>query len=164
MPGPQQHKIQAAAVTSGVHGNTRSLTHWARPGIEPTTSWFLVGFVNHWAIMEMPIIFSLQLIYNYNWFIVNFCCIAKWPSYAYIYMHIYTYIFMFFSYYLPSCSITSDLYSRISLLTHSKRNSLPLITPNPQFGTASPSLLATTSLFSMSMCFCSVDRFIHAIF
>ena len=31
------------------HGNTRSLTHGVRPGIEPATSWFLVGFVllNH---------------------------------------------------------------------------------------------------------------------
>ena len=28
------------------HGNTRSLTHWARPGIEPVTSWFLVRFVS----------------------------------------------------------------------------------------------------------------------
>ena len=27
------------------HGNTRSLTYWVRPGIEPATSWFLVGFV-----------------------------------------------------------------------------------------------------------------------
>ena len=29
-----------------VHGNTGSLTHWARPGIEPETSWFLVGFIS----------------------------------------------------------------------------------------------------------------------
>ena len=28
------------------HGNARSLTHGARSGIEPTTSWFLVGFVS----------------------------------------------------------------------------------------------------------------------
>ena len=28
------------------HGNTRSLTHRARPGIEPTTWWFPVGFVS----------------------------------------------------------------------------------------------------------------------
>ena len=28
------------------HGNTRSLTLWARPGIEAKTSWFLVGFVS----------------------------------------------------------------------------------------------------------------------
>ena len=26
------------------HGNTGSLTHWARPEIEPATLWFLVGF------------------------------------------------------------------------------------------------------------------------
>ena len=28
------------------HGNARSLTHWARPGIEPATSRFPVGFVS----------------------------------------------------------------------------------------------------------------------
>ena len=28
------------------HGNARSLTHWAKPGIEPATSLFLVGFVS----------------------------------------------------------------------------------------------------------------------
>ena len=27
------------------HGNARSLTHWVRPGIEPASSWVLVGFV-----------------------------------------------------------------------------------------------------------------------
>ena len=27
------------------HGNARSLTHWARPKIEPTSSWILVKFV-----------------------------------------------------------------------------------------------------------------------
>ena len=28
------------------HSNTGSLTHWSRPGIEPATSWFVVGFVS----------------------------------------------------------------------------------------------------------------------
>ena len=28
------------------HGNVGSLTHWARPGIEPTSSWMLVSFVS----------------------------------------------------------------------------------------------------------------------
>ena len=28
------------------HSNAGSLTHWARPGIEPKTSWFLVGFIS----------------------------------------------------------------------------------------------------------------------
>ena len=38
--------VTATSVTyTTVHGNTRSLTHWLRPGIEPTTSWFLVGLV-----------------------------------------------------------------------------------------------------------------------
>ena len=32
------------------HSNAGSLTHWSRPGIEPTSSWMLVGFVNHWAM------------------------------------------------------------------------------------------------------------------
>ena len=28
------------------HGNAGSLTHWARPEIQPSTSWFLVGFIS----------------------------------------------------------------------------------------------------------------------
>ena len=36
------------------HCIARSLTHWVRPGIKPATSWFLVGFVNHWATMGTP--------------------------------------------------------------------------------------------------------------
>ena len=31
-----------------------SPTHWASPGIEPTTSWFLAVFVNHWGTMGTP--------------------------------------------------------------------------------------------------------------
>ena len=30
---------------AGAHGNTRFLTHKARPGIEPKSSWILVRFV-----------------------------------------------------------------------------------------------------------------------
>ena len=36
------------------HGNAGSLTHWARAGTEPATSWFLVGFVNHFATTWTP--------------------------------------------------------------------------------------------------------------
>ena len=47
MPQPQQCGIWARSVTyATAHGNARSLAHWARPGIEPSTSWFLVGFDN----------------------------------------------------------------------------------------------------------------------
>ena len=44
---PQQRWIQAMSVTyTTAHGNTRSLIHWARPGIEPASSWILVKFVS----------------------------------------------------------------------------------------------------------------------
>ena len=36
------------------HGNAGCLIHWARIVVERTSSWILVGFVNHWATMETP--------------------------------------------------------------------------------------------------------------
>ena len=46
-PQPQSHGIWAASATyTTAHSNTRCLTHWARPGMEPETSWLLVGFVS----------------------------------------------------------------------------------------------------------------------
>ena len=54
-PEPQQCRILAASATyNTAHGNTRSSTHWVRPGIEPATSWFLVWYVNHWATTGTP--------------------------------------------------------------------------------------------------------------
>ena len=54
-PQPQQLRIQALSSTyTTAHGSTRSLTHWARPGIEPTTSWFLVRFVSAAPQWELP--------------------------------------------------------------------------------------------------------------
>ena len=37
-PQPWQYQIWAASMTTAAYGNTRSLTHWVRPGIEPTSS------------------------------------------------------------------------------------------------------------------------------
>ena len=31
--------------TATVHSNTGSLTHWVGPGVEPVSSWMLVGFI-----------------------------------------------------------------------------------------------------------------------
>ena len=53
-PQPQQHGIPAASVIYIAHGNARSFTHWSRPGIEPASSWILVGFINHWAMTRTP--------------------------------------------------------------------------------------------------------------
>ena len=36
------------------HSNSGSLAHWARPGIEPTSSWMLVRFFNCWAMKGTP--------------------------------------------------------------------------------------------------------------
>ena len=39
--------IWASSVTyTTAHSNARSLTQWVGPGIEPTTSWFLVRFIS----------------------------------------------------------------------------------------------------------------------
>ena len=41
------------------HSKARSLTHWARPEIEPTSSWILVGFVStvpHWELLLFSIL------------------------------------------------------------------------------------------------------------
>ena len=51
----------AAASVHHRHSNARSLTHWARPGIEPAASWFLVRFVNHWATMGTPASFLIWI-------------------------------------------------------------------------------------------------------
>jgi len=54
-PQPQQCKIRAISATyTTAHSNVGSLTHWMRPGIEPTSSWILVGFVNRWATTGTP--------------------------------------------------------------------------------------------------------------
>jgi len=54
-PQPQQCGIQATSVTyTTAHGNAGSLTHRARPGIKPATSWFLVRFFNHCATTGTP--------------------------------------------------------------------------------------------------------------
>ena len=46
-PQPQQHGIQAASEPCVLAcGNTGSLTQWARPGIEPTSSWTLCQVLN----------------------------------------------------------------------------------------------------------------------
>ena len=57
IPQPQLHSIQAASVTYTIaQGNTGSLTHWARPGIQPASSWMLVRFVSTGPQWELLII------------------------------------------------------------------------------------------------------------
>ena len=51
-----QLELQLLAYATA-HGNAGPLTHSARPGIKPTSSWILVGFVNRWARNSEEFIF-----------------------------------------------------------------------------------------------------------
>ena len=50
--------------TSLHHSNARSLTHWARPGIEPTTSRFLVGFVSTLPQQKLLVHYFISTLWN----------------------------------------------------------------------------------------------------
>ena len=53
--------VQAVPATyTTAHGITGSLTHWVRPGIEPTTSRFLVGFISTVPWQELPLWFFFE--------------------------------------------------------------------------------------------------------
>jgi len=57
MAQPQQHRIWAMSATyTTAQGHARSLTHWVRPGMEPVSSWTLVGFVSAAPLWEFPIL------------------------------------------------------------------------------------------------------------
>ena len=45
---------QPSQSQSHSHSDTESLTHCARPGMEPASSWILVGFINHYATSGSP--------------------------------------------------------------------------------------------------------------
>ena len=47
----------------------RSLTHWARPGIEPVSSWLLVRFTSAeplWELLKSYLIFNLSFFCNWG--------------------------------------------------------------------------------------------------
>ena len=51
---PRQHQIWAVSVTHTVaSSNTGSLTHWARPGIEPSSSYRQHQVLNPWATTDL---------------------------------------------------------------------------------------------------------------
>ena len=61
MPQPQQRGIRATSATyTTALGNAGSLIHWVRPGEEPTTSWFLVGFVSAEPWQELLVVSFLK--------------------------------------------------------------------------------------------------------
>ena len=129
MPGDLSHVFDYTTA----HSNARSLTHWERPGINPSSSWILVRFVSAEPWWELPtastsdrllsfqettwpkaapvffffflIFIDVQLIYN-----VNFFCTSKWFSYTYTY--IFFFIFCSTTVCLRILNIAPVLYSR----------------------------------------------------
>ena len=73
MPQPQQQQYQILATSAtytAAHSNPRSLTHWAGPGIEPASSWILVGF----ATIEPQGEFLRGLFINIKPFLSTYTC------------------------------------------------------------------------------------------
>ena len=60
-----------SATYTTAQGNSGSLTHWARTGIKPTSSWILVGFVSYVSQQELPLQIFLIIILRYSWLFVN---------------------------------------------------------------------------------------------
>ena len=57
--------LSRLATYTTAHSNTRSLTHWARPRIEPATLWLLVRFMStvpQWELLCF--IFKVRVLYR----------------------------------------------------------------------------------------------------
>ena len=71
-------------------GNARYLTHWARPGIKPASSWILVRFLTHWATTRTPIdsiynhflviLILLSLCFQQAPQLVKILSLVRWPN------------------------------------------------------------------------------------
>ena len=85
IPQPQQLGIQAASEThTTAPGNAGSLTHRARPGMEPATSWIIVRFVSAAPHREPPVSRSFfRQLYKDN---REYACTC-------VYQHIHVYTF-----------------------------------------------------------------------
>ena len=90
VPQPQHCQMWAALwPVSAAHSSAGYLIHWARPGIEPTTSQILVLFLTCWATMGMPLIFNLLVVFRHLLFLIAElrscgcvpagCGCATWP-------------------------------------------------------------------------------------
>ena len=85
-PQPRQRQIRAASVTYTIApGNTGSLAHGARPGIEPVspwTQWMLVGLITarpQWELPQRPSLLT-GLSCPYNQLTPTLACPSTFPN------------------------------------------------------------------------------------
>ena len=77
-PQQQQHRILAVSVTyTTAHSNAGSLTHWARPGVEPSSLWILVRFFTCWDTAGTP---SFFFFFKYNFSPHKTCTLKTHPK------------------------------------------------------------------------------------
>ena len=70
----------------------RSLTHRTRAGIEPSSSWMLVRFVNHWATMGTPVLFkkSFSFLLTYLLSILLISAYFKIPLFDFLLVYLFS--------------------------------------------------------------------------
>ena len=59
------------------HSNARSLAHWVRLGIEPTSSWILVWFVTtepQWELLSLKTFLTFSVDYNTSFHMICSSC------------------------------------------------------------------------------------------
>ena len=83
LPHPQPCKSCDMSMTcTTAHGNTRSLTHWVRPGIESASSWILVGFLTCWTstvtLLHSPPPFFFFFFLKKKKLLATACSCLKW--------------------------------------------------------------------------------------
>ena len=99
-PQPQQHQIQAPSANyAAAYGNTGSLTHWVRPGIEPASSQRQHQVLHPLSTMgaETPFFFFMIFIFFcYSWFTVfcQFSALQHGDPVTHIWTHFFSHIIM----------------------------------------------------------------------
>ena len=84
MPEPQEWRIWAVSVTyTTAHSTTGSLTHWARPGIKPASSWIPIGFISSEPQREL-LLYIINIIQKYFYLPSSHCIKLKLIMVVYI--------------------------------------------------------------------------------
>ena len=171
---PFRASLNAVAWPESCHltpGSTSGFSNW----LGSLFSWLDGRYLLHSSnkLRSIIVFFNDFYFFHYSWFTVfcQFSTVQQWPSLTHTHTHTHTHLCTHthihsFSHYPPSCSI--DIIpsaTQQGLIPYPFQiNSLHLLTPDSQSIPLPPPPLATTSLFSKSMCFFSVESFICAIY